>query len=100
MQEYTQDRFTCIPSYQVVGEKGPDHDKRFNIEITVRNKVEGVGNGRSKKEAEQNATMATRRLAKRQITWLRSLKDHNSYDILENNLIHKIHDLICQEFKL
>jgi len=55
LQEYTQDRFTCIPSYQVVGEKGPDHDKRFNIEITVRNKVEGVGNGRSKKEAEQNA---------------------------------------------
>ena len=55
LQEYTQDRFTCIPSYQVVGEKGPDHDKRFNIEISVRNKVQGVGNGRSKKEAEQKA---------------------------------------------
>ena len=55
LQEYTQDRFTCIPSYQVVGEMGPDHDKRFNIEISVRNKVEGVGNGRSKKEAEQKA---------------------------------------------
>ena len=54
----------------------------------------------SLKEAEHNATMATRRLAKRQITWLRSLKDHNSYDILEKNLIQKIHDLICQEFKL
>ena len=59
-----------------------------------------LDNKLSLKEAEQNATMATRRLAKRQITWLRSLKDHNSYDILENNLIHKIHDLICQEFKL
>ena len=55
LQEYTQDRFTCVPSYQVVGENGPDHDKRFNIEISVRNKVEGVGNGRSKKEAEQKA---------------------------------------------
>ena len=55
LQEYTQDRFTCIPSYQVVGEMGPDHDKRFNIEISVRNKVEGLGNGRSKKEAEQEA---------------------------------------------
>lgn len=54
----------------------------------------------SLKEAEKNATMATRRLAKRQITWLRSLKDHNSYDILEKNLIQKIQDLICQEFKL
>ena len=55
LQEYTQDRFTCIPSYEVVGEMGPDHDKRFNIEITVRSKVEGIGNGRSKKEAEQKA---------------------------------------------
>ncbi|SVC66220.1 uncharacterized protein METZ01_LOCUS319074, partial [marine metagenome] len=53
-----------------------------------------LDNKLSLKEAEQNATMATRRLAKRQITWLRSLKDHNSYDILENNLIQKIHDLI------
>ncbi len=52
------------------------------------------------KEAEHNATMATRRLAKRQITWLRSIKDHNSYDIFEKNLIQKIQDLICQEFKL
>jgi len=59
-----------------------------------------LDNKLSLKEAEQSATMATRRLAKRQITWLRSLKDHNSYDILENNLIQKIHDLICQEFKL
>ncbi|HIF20281.1 MAG TPA: tRNA (adenosine(37)-N6)-dimethylallyltransferase MiaA [Gammaproteobacteria bacterium] len=52
------------------------------------------------KEAEHNASMATRRLAKRQITWLRSIKDHNSYDIFEKNLIQKIQDLICQEFKL
>jgi len=59
-----------------------------------------LDNKLSLKEAEQNATMATRRLAKRQITWLRSLKDHNSYDILENNLIQKIQDLIYQEFKL
>jgi len=55
LQEFTQDRFTCIPSYQVVEEMGPDHNKSFNIEISVRNKVEGIGNGRSKKEAEQNA---------------------------------------------
>ena len=59
-----------------------------------------LDNKLSLKEAEKNATMATRRLAKRQITWLRSLKDHNSYDILEKNLIKKIQDLICQEFKL
>jgi len=50
--------------------------------------------------AEQQATMATRRLAKRQITWLRSLKRQNSYDIFEKNLVQKISNLISQEFKL
>jgi len=50
--------------------------------------------------AEQQATMATRRLAKRQITWLRSLKRQNSYDIFEKNLVKKIHEQISQEFKL
>lgn len=57
LQEYTQDKLSCIPSYQVVGEKGPDHDKRFEIEVSVRNKVQGKGDGRSKKEAEQSAAM-------------------------------------------
>ena len=52
------------------------------------------------KVAEQQATMATRRLAKRQITWLRSLKSQNSYDIFEKNLVKKIQDLISHEFKL
>jgi len=36
---------------------GPDHDKRFEVEVTVRNKVQGKGNGKSKKEAEQSAAM-------------------------------------------
>jgi ribonuclease-3 len=57
LQEYTQDKLTCIPSYQVVGEMGPDHDKSFEVEVTVRNKVQGKGNGKSKKEAEQSAAM-------------------------------------------
>jgi len=59
-----------------------------------------IENKSSLEAAEQNATMATRRLAKRQVTWLRSLKDHNSYNIFEKNLVKKIHNLIFQEFKL
>ncbi len=57
LQEYTQGKLTCIPFYKVVGEIGPDHEKRFEVEVTVRNKVQGKGNGRSKKEAEQSAAM-------------------------------------------
>ena len=55
LQEYTQNRFTCIPTYTIVGEQGPNHDKRFDVKVSVRNKVLGEGNGRSKKEAEQIA---------------------------------------------
>ncbi len=55
LQEYTQNKFSCIPSYDVVGEMGPCHDKRFDVRVTVRSQVLGSGRGRSKKEAEQNA---------------------------------------------
>ena len=55
LQEYTQNRFSCIPLYEVVGETGPCHDKRFDVKVAVRSQVLGSGKGRSKKEAEQNA---------------------------------------------
>ena len=58
LQEYTQNKLACIPVYEVIGETGPDHDKRFEIKVTVRDEVRGTGNGRSKKEAEQNAAHA------------------------------------------
>ena len=55
LQEYTQNKFSCIPSYEVVEQTGPCHDKRFNVKVTVRSQVCGSGKGRSKKEAEQDA---------------------------------------------
>jgi len=55
LQEYTQNRFSCVPLYEVVGEIGPCHDKRFDVKVKVRSQVLGAGKGRSKKEAEQNA---------------------------------------------
>ena len=55
LQEYTQNRFSCVPLYEVVGEMGPGHDKRFDVKVKIRSQVLGSGKGRSKKEAEQNA---------------------------------------------
>ena len=55
LQEYTQNRFGCTPSYKVIGEKGPSHNKQYAIKAIVRDKELGVGSGRSKKEAEQIA---------------------------------------------
>lgn len=41
--------------YVLINESGPAHDKRFMVEVRIDNIVYGVGSGRSKKEAEQNA---------------------------------------------
>lgn len=55
LQEWCQRRFDSLPSYAVVRESGPDHDKVFEVEVTVDGAVVGRGSGRSKKEAEQAA---------------------------------------------
>ena len=39
--------------YKLVGEKGPDHDKRFLVDVMLNSNVIGRGEGRSKKKAEQ-----------------------------------------------
>jgi len=55
LQEYTQEKFGCVPTYIIVRERGPDHDKVFEVEIAIRRQVRGFGSGKSKKEAEQEA---------------------------------------------
>ena len=55
VQEWCQRRFDSLPSYAVVRESGPDHDKIFEVEVCVNGEVVGRGTGRSKKEAEQSA---------------------------------------------
>jgi ribonuclease III len=55
VQEWCQRRFESLPSYAVVRESGPDHDKLFEVELSVNGTVVGRGTGRSKKEAEQSA---------------------------------------------
>lgn len=42
-------------SYELVSESGPDHNKTFDVRVLVNDKTIGVGSGRTKKEAEQNA---------------------------------------------
>jgi ribonuclease III len=55
LQEYTQEKFGCVPTYVVVRERGPDHNKVFEVELTIRGQLQGIGTGKSKKEAEQAA---------------------------------------------
>jgi ribonuclease III len=55
LQEYAQGHGNEPPVYAVLEATGPDHDKRYLVEVRVNGKILGQGRGRSKKEAEQKA---------------------------------------------
>ena len=55
LQEISQMLFRAPPAYRLVAESGPDHEKRFVTEINVGGKILGRGEGKSKKQAEQEA---------------------------------------------
>ncbi len=55
LQEQMQRAHGLSPLYEVVEEFGPDHDKRFQISVIIGGEVKGIGWGKSKKEAEQEA---------------------------------------------
>jgi len=55
LQEIIQQNPDEMVEYVVTGESGPDHDKRFTVEVRLNNETIGRGEGRSKKEAEQKA---------------------------------------------
>lgn len=55
LQEYIQALHKIPPRYRVCSTSGPDHDKEFWVEVSVRGNVLGRGAGRTKKLAEQEA---------------------------------------------
>jgi ribonuclease-3 len=55
LQETVQARLKATPTYRVVQELGPDHDKRFVVAVTINDEEWARAIGRSKKEAEQMA---------------------------------------------
>ena len=55
LQELVQQKKNQVLSYVLVGESGPDHDKKFDVEVSLNGTVVGSGSGSSKKRAEQSA---------------------------------------------
>jgi len=53
LQDYCQKNYQKPPAYEVVDEKGPDHEKTFFIVVKLDERILGEGAGTSKKEAEQ-----------------------------------------------
>ena len=63
LQELVQSREGQTPSYRVLSEEGPDHDKIFTIGAFVNGKLLGEGKGASKQIAQQQAAdMALKKL--------------------------------------
>ena len=59
LQELLQSQGRVPPRYRVVAEEGPDHAKKFEVEVSVGGEVFGRATGRNKKEAEQAAARKT-----------------------------------------
>ena len=55
LQELVQQKKNQVLSYVLVGQSGPDHDKQFDVEVSLNGTVVGRGSGSSKKRAEQMA---------------------------------------------
>jgi ribonuclease-3 len=67
LQEWAGARALAGPVYEVVGRHGPHHDPTFIVDVTVENYGPARGEGRSKRQAEQEAARA---LLKREGIWV------------------------------
>lgn len=58
LQEKAQSERKVHPKYSIRREQGPDHEKVFQVEVSVGGRVVGRGSGKTKKDAEQSAARA------------------------------------------
>ena len=64
LQEFVQKRYKSYPKYSLLQKTGPDHDKTFWMEVKIKDRTYGPGQGKNKKEAEQSAaSIAYREIA-------------------------------------
>lgn len=55
LQEIVQGQGLAAPIYRVVKAQGPDHDKKFTVEVKINQQAAAAGSGRSKQSAQQQA---------------------------------------------
>lgn len=55
LQELAQEELGHTPRYKPIDSKGPDHDKYFVMVVQINGKPYGIGEGRSKQDASQQA---------------------------------------------
>ena len=58
LQEWAQGQGLALPTYKEVSRKGPDHAPKFVTEVRIRGRKPAIGEGASKRQAEQEAASA------------------------------------------
>jgi ribonuclease-3 len=58
LQEWTQHRYKRVPEYRIVMERGPAHEREFEVEVSINQNVLGRGRGQRVKSAENTAARA------------------------------------------
>jgi len=66
LQELTQAKFGVIPDYILKDATGPDHNKEFEVEVRVNDRLLATAKGRSKKAAQQEAAHTALQLLKKE----------------------------------
>jgi ribonuclease-3 len=85
LQELAQKRFKTVPQYKVIHTEGPDHRRKFFVNVVIINENYGTGIGENNKQAEQKAAfMALHALKK-----VKRLKDSSIEELKDINLEHK-----------
>ena len=57
VQEYSLKKFKKLPIYKTLKKSGPNHNPFFQVSIQIENSKKYLGEGKSKKTAEQNAAL-------------------------------------------
>lgn len=63
-QEVAQEKEKITPSYEVLKESGPDHDKHFQVGVYLEKKLIAKGEGSSKQEAQVSAAKEALKIKK------------------------------------
>ena len=66
LQEMVQQSNNGVLHYEIVDEKGPAHNRTFVSRVLLNDQELGIGRGKSKKEAEQQAAQSAMQMLKQQ----------------------------------
>ena len=57
LQEFSLRKFKKLPTYKLISNTGPRHKPLFKVGVKLQNTKLYISEGKSKKEAEQNAAI-------------------------------------------